>query len=234
MSMFALSKFIRSNRSWVQFRLIPTISNPQFPSELQDMVVTLSWWVKMRQPSLCHPPCPPPRLKFHEADTGSEPRANRRKVMLIGVLRTCRDMPSETDGITKTDTQSHFMFFFKCFHLMCYFYEFTSGLAAGLDIVLWFLSHWSNTQFVNLSLTNLGHDDWGSHTFSFQPICQLGGVDGGGKEFAITKGQQVKLIDRVLRLPSRCRLSKQRLRKLQGSLHNCTLLIKRRKKQHSE
>lgn len=65
------------------------------PRELQDMVVKLALWFRMRQPSLCHPPWPPTRLKFQEADTASEPRANRRRVMFTGVLRMCRDMPSD-------------------------------------------------------------------------------------------------------------------------------------------
>lgn len=62
-------------------------------------MVKLSWWPRMRQPSLCQPPCPPTRLKFQQADTASEPRANRLRVMLTGVRSTRRDMPSNNAHI---------------------------------------------------------------------------------------------------------------------------------------
>lgn len=59
------------------------------------MVVKLSWWSRILQPSLCHPPWPPTRLKFQVAETASEPRAKRRRVMLTGVFKARNDMPSE-------------------------------------------------------------------------------------------------------------------------------------------
>lgn len=79
------------------------------------MVVKLSWWSNMRQPSLCHPPWPPAWLKFQQADTASEPRANRRRVTLTGVFRTRGVMPSDakyTVGV------KHFKFS-VCFLTMC-------------------------------------------------------------------------------------------------------------------
>lgn len=133
------------------------------PRELQDMVVKLSWWLRMRQPSLCHPPWPPTRLRFQQADTASEPRAKRRKVMLTGVRSTRRDMPSGGQARGSTGFQRR---------------------TVNVE-----LEHCLHIKRVTNKLTYLGHDDGGSHAPSLPPIGQLGGITSGGEELAIAEAQ---------------------------------------------
>lgn len=74
-----------------------------------------------------------------------------------------------------------------------------------------------------LWLTYLGHDDRGGHTPPLSTISQLRGIAGRGEKLAIAKAQEMEFVDRVLCLPRECSLGKERLRKLQGSLHNGAL-----------
>lgn len=145
----------------------------------------------MRHPSLCHPPWPPTRLKFQQADTASEPRANRRRVMLTGLRRPRRGMPSVQH------THSTFNNLCDDERPFCY----------------------STTSHQTLRLTYLGHDDRGGHAPPLPAVSQLGGVAGRREEFAVAEGQQVELVDRVLCLSWEDRLGKEGLGKLQGCLH---------------
>lgn len=74
-----------------------------------------------------------------------------------------------------------------------------------------------------LCLTYLGHDDRGGDTPPLPAVSQLGGVAGGGKKLAIAEAQKMELVDGVLCLPGERSMGKERLRKLQGSLHNGAL-----------